>query len=452
MKFFFPNRITVLASKFSYLETAIAILLYTFIGFWLSPNDPLLIEYYPFYLIILVTILVLFHGLSNALFSMFIVMMVFKRGYAQFPTRFFLELVILLLVLGLFHYIWEKKLRQNESILAFKEAKLDELSNAFYTLKISHDQIEKNYVFKPRSLRTNIIDIKKSFNKQGDHVSYFLKLLANSFFVTKAELFFVQKNKLYTTDDTNFTTEIKLKDLMLTKAIEGKKAVYVSSFENNQTDYIAAIPAVYNKEVKAVFLIKSMPFLSFNRDSMSNITVLLNYFMLETIKWQSIYDNISNNRQYRANPLAEIFANQSTLLQRQDLDTDFYYELSTLYNIKIDFDVSSTLLILNVSDKLLAHLLLDYAKRYLRALDLVTSHLIDDGIVMISLLFPFSEKSSAQGFLTRLLQMVKIKEEDPRLLFSMFDVYDIELAKEFAHLKTTDAVAEQINTPNLQCS
>lgn len=434
MKLFFSNRITIPVSNFSYLETIIALLLYTFIGFLIAPSDPLLITYYPFYLIILLTILVLFYGFSNALLIIFILMLLFKIGYVEFPIKVYLELTILLLVLGQFHYIWAKKLLQNKSMLTYKVSKLDELSNAFYTLKISHDQIEKNYIFKPMSLRTNIEDIKKSFNEKGDHVSHFLKMLSSSFFVNEAQLFFLHKNKLYNADDTTFSREIVIKDLMLIKAMEDKKSVYVSSFKNDQTEYIAAIPALHNKEVKAIFLIKSMPFLSFNRDSMSMITVLLNYFILESIKWKSVSLSISNELKKIENPLSKVFENQSLLLRRKDLDTDFYYELSTLHNIKTDFDVSSTLLILKVTDKLLAQLLLDYAKKRLRVLDLVTSHLIEDETTVISLMFPFSAQSSAYGFFCRLLKMVNIEEQDPRLIFSMFNVSDLDLANEFANL------------------
>ena len=99
------------------------------------------------------------------------------------------------MIIGQFHYLWGKKQLQNKSVLAYKIAKLDEVSNAFYTLKISHDQIEKNYVFKPMSLRSNILEIKKSFKDKEDYVEQFLGLLENSCNVTISGVFVVEKGK-----------------------------------------------------------------------------------------------------------------------------------------------------------------------------------------------------------------------------------------------------------------
>ena len=450
-KSFFSKRITIPVSKFSYVESITAMGIFIFIGFFIDPQDPLLIKYHAFYVVTLITILTLFHGLISAILCICIAALVFNFGYSEFPTRFFLQLTVLVLIIGQFHYLWAKKQLQNKSVLAYKIAKLDEVSNAFYTLKISHDQIEKNYVFKPMSLRSNVLEIKNSFKDKEDYVKHFLGLLENSFFVTKSELCFVEKGKVYGSGDPTFSKEINVTDLMLKKVLSDKKSVYVNSFTNEQTEYIAVIPALYHSEVKAVLLIKSMPFLAFNRDSLSTISVLFNYFILEQIKWKAIDASIVSGLKYIESPLSKIFDNQSVLLRRKDLDDTFYFELFSLQLIKNDFDVSSTLLILKIADKLVSHLLLENAKKLLRSLDLVTSHTVTNNIVVISLLFPFSDKSSAQGFLTRLLKTVQIEESDSRLLYSMFDVDDLDLPKQFAELKETD-VAPKINkTMNDEC-
>jgi hypothetical protein len=79
----------------------------------------------------------------------------------------------------------------------------------------------------------------------------------------------------------------------------------------------------------------------------------------------------------------------------------------------------------------LAHLIYEKCSKNLRSLDLVAKHQAKDCSV-ISLLFPLAGESSAQGFLARLFTLVDIKEDDPRMKFSLFSLADIELIEEFS--------------------
>ncbi|MDQ7066885.1 MAG: hypothetical protein Q9M40_02155 [Sulfurimonas sp.] len=76
--------------------------------------------------------------------------------YPVFAYIEFLVALMMTLIFSEFHYYWGQKIKQAEIQANYRGAKLDELSKAFYTLKISHDQLEKNYVVKPMSIRNSI--------------------------------------------------------------------------------------------------------------------------------------------------------------------------------------------------------------------------------------------------------------------------------------------------------
>lgn len=404
------HRLRKAISKYSYLETAILMMGLLFLGYLIDPSDPALVRYEIFYIIILLAIVTMFHGISNGLFAVFIIALAMKYFYLEFPIDIFLKLFILVLVFGEFHYFWNRKILHNSSKNTYLSMKLDELSKAFYTLKISHDQLEKNYVFKPMSVRNSIRELKEAYVKNQNYYGNFLLLLKKSFNVSEAEFCSVFKDKLYSVYDETHQNEIDKKDPMIEMALRKKTPVYVSSdsVENNSA-YLAVVPVVSGTQVKAILLIKDMPFMSFNKDNLISISIIIAYFLDEREKWK----------------LVEEATNKPIV------DDEFYFELQRLKGIYDEFDVNSTILILKTKDTLLAHLILEKIKENLRSLDLVSTHSFDD-IEALGILFPFADHSSAQGFLTRLLKLLKLKLEDTDIEHSFFDIAELEIVKEYA--------------------
>jgi hypothetical protein len=405
----------LVVSKYSYLETALLVLGFIFFGYLIEPADPLLVHYELIYIVILMTIITMFHGIGNGLLAIFIIALAMDFLYPVFPIEFLLKLFILVLIFGEFHYFWNRKIIQNKSKNSYLRSKLNELSNAFYTLKISHDQLEKNYVFKPMSLRNSIRQLKDAYTEKKDFFKKFLTLLDKSFGVNSAEFCVVKNNKIYSVYDTEFKKKMDSSDPMIEMALAKQSPIYVSSAEvNNNSKFLAVIPAVSDDEVKGLLLITEMPFLSFNKDTLLSISILISYFLDEIEKWNII----------------EKSATKSPLV-----DNEFYFELMRLYKISMEFDVQSTMLVLKSKDRLLAHLVLEKARASLRSLDIVSAHHSDDYEVL-GILFPFADKTSAEGFLTRLLQLLKLDAKDERIEYSFFDVTDLESIRRYAHLET----------------
>ncbi len=406
------HKLRLTVSRYSYLETALILTAFMVIGYLFEPEDPLLIHYEMMYLVLVMMIITLFHGIGNGLVAVLITVSVLQLFYQEFPVREFLYLFILVLVLGEFHYFWNRKIIQNSSKNTYLRIKLDELTNAFYTLKISHDQLEKNYVFKPMSLRNSIRMLKEAYVKEGDYYKEFLTLLHKSFNVSEAELCLVHKDRLYDVYDEKRTDPIGKGDPMVEAAFVKKSPMYVSSQEvQNNSEYLAVIPAVSYDRVKGMLLIKKMPFLSFNKDTLITISVLIAYFIDELEKWHSI-------KSAKDSPVDESFA----------------FELKRVHKLYVKYDVESTILVIKSKDELLSHLIVEMVEKNLRSLDMFSTHKAS-GCEVLAILFPFADEASARGFLQRLFKLMKIEEEDERLEFSLFDISELEIAKRYAEIE-----------------
>lgn len=408
------HKLRLVIAKYAYVETFVVVVLVLLAGYMFDAADPLLIKYEITYIILVLAIITLFHGISNGLFALVLLSVFMKLYYDVFPIREFLHLLILVLVLGEFHYFWNRKIIQNTSKNAYLRIKLDELSNAFYTLKISHDQLEKNYVFKPMSLRNSIRLIKDAYSKEEDYYTEFLTLLKKSFNVSDAQLCYSLKDKLYDVTDKMASRPIGLGDPMVEMAMAKQSPMYVSSQEvKNNSKYLAVIPAVSDDRVKGMLLIRKMPFLSFNKDTLITISVLVAYFLDELEKWKAI-------KLERASSSV--------------LNDEFAFELKRLYKLFVDYEVESTVLVIKTDDELLSHLILEMIQKNLRSLDLLSSHRSLDTYVL-SVLFPFADDASAQGFFKRLLTLLKLQDEDERLEVSFFDISEIMIIQRYAEIE-----------------
>jgi uncharacterized protein (DUF342 family) len=72
------------------------------------------------------------------------------------------------LVASEFNYYWKEHLRKIEEKLKYAEDKLKDLSKDLMLLKLSHDQLEKQYIVKPVSIRSIIQEFKNRFISTPD--------------------------------------------------------------------------------------------------------------------------------------------------------------------------------------------------------------------------------------------------------------------------------------------
>ena len=196
------EKIAKFLHKYSYVETLILITIFLIVGYMIDPKDICILNYDVPFLLILLAVITLFHGFENGILATSIASFAMLIFYESFPYINFLIIMIMVLIFSQFHRYWTRKINKAELEASYKGLKLEELSKAFYSLKISHDQLEKNYVIKPMSVRNalgSITEIDKSLLKdmsvtEKKHQRYkmFLDLLQKSFNVQSGLILYRQ--------------------------------------------------------------------------------------------------------------------------------------------------------------------------------------------------------------------------------------------------------------------
>lgn len=397
---------------YAYIETLIIVLTYLGFGYFLDPKDVCILNGEISYILILLAVITLFHGFESGMLAMGVMAFAMWLFYPSFQYVEFLTTLMMTLLFSEFHYYWEKRINEAEADTQYRNIKLNELSRAFYTLKISHDQLEKNYVTKPMSLRNSIMGIKQLFGDEKKQFNAFLKLLEKSFNVNSAVILYKRNNgtkkEFFDTVAASETLESKVdqKDPLLEKALELSKPIFVSDENVQQSGYIAVIPAVQKEEVVSLLLIEKMPFMSFNRENLTSIAILFEYFFNEVKKQQLLHKD-----------------------ERLDVieDEEYKYEYFRLYNMYKLYKIDSTSLVIKTDSELLATRLYETIDKLLRSLDMVTL-IKHKNLFYVSLLFPLADKAASIGFLNRLFNYIgDVKEDDIEYMtfgYKQIDIYD----------------------------
>ena len=395
----FKAILSKLVKKYEYVESIILISIYLFIGFLLNKNDICMLHYKFPAIFVLLAILVLFYGLEIGIFSMSIFTLILGLFYKPFPMEEFLSMFIMTLIFGQFHYLWMKRISNAELDADYKAEKLNELASAFYSLKISHDQLEKNYIIKPMSIRlileelTNeLLNFKSTGLISANKMLYskLLEILKQSFNLQKGLIIFavdihsdvdIDNVSVVSLEKVEYSNEDIFKNYLVEQAIARKKPIYISHENTEETEFIAAIPTIYKNKVVNVLLIEEMPFTSFERENLTSIAIVLEFVTNEVLKYY-------------------LFGQKNEYIDFIN-DRNFKFEINRLLNIYEKFNKTSTLLVFILDDEIDAIKLYELIEKMLRALDKVI-YIEEKNRFYVIVLFPLNEKQSALGFLNRL--------------------------------------------------
>ena len=242
--------------KFSYLETFILVIIYLIIGAVIDSKDVCMLHSQVSYMLILLSIVTLFHGFESGMLALSLLAIATLYFYPVFENQVFLVALMMTMIFGEFYYFWTKKIRKAEMDSNYQQLKLDELSKSFYALKISHDQLEKNYVVKPMSIRNSIAEIIKE-NKEIDgneklnvnkrtkaYYKQFMILLERSFNVNKSLVIYKlsdddrvlsYENALQSCSGTCDVKRLEdvFDNYLVDKAISRKQAVFINDENGN---------------------------------------------------------------------------------------------------------------------------------------------------------------------------------------------------------------------------
>lgn len=321
-------------------EVILFTLLIGSIGYYIDSADPLLVHSDFSFMVLWLAIVTLFYGLNMGLLmwiSFAIMSFISYRG-DDFFTSLLLENLFFVFLFGLFFSNLHDEMDKYKIKNKYLQLRLKELTNAFFTLKISHDKLESIYIIQPASFRFVISEIleRSNHNTAEESAENTLKVLKKFFSVNSAMIFRVKRDKLHqcfaSVGDIN--SNIGQGDKLIEEVLTHKKAMYLSDLEDKaQTSYIYAVPFLDKRNnIVALLIVKEIPFLYYNQDTLLKINVVFNYIWTEYKKRDSLDRIRRKNRE--AVPLKD------AQHERQDI-VDFKLEVIRLSNILKDYKIDS---------------------------------------------------------------------------------------------------------------
>ncbi len=167
--------------------------------------------------------------------------------------------------------------------------------------------------------------------------------------------------------------------------------------------------------VYGLLVIEKMPFMSFNKDNLSSSAILLNYMFYEIHKVETVKRMGSFLKEY---------------------EIDFRFEAYRLFSINRDYKMTSTVLILRVTDRLKAKLLKESIEKNVRVLDSVSFAELSENLYLIGVIFIFAHKSSMEGFMNRIKDSMDMPEmdRDGDIKQMVFSIDEVDLIEKFSRI------------------
>jgi len=408
------------------------------IGYYFDKKDALLIHHDFSFLILWLAIVTLFYGLAMGLVMWITFAVLTTFLYLEDPIyiTILLENLAFVFLFGLFFSNLHSEIDKAKIENRYLHLRLKELTSAFFTLKISHDKLESIYITQPASFRFVISEVLESCEHNTPELSAknSLKVLKKFFAVNSAMIYRVNKGSLGRCFSSigNIDINVKKDDKLIEEALSNKKAIYLKDLEEKeQTAYIYAVPFLDKRnKVVALLIVKDIPFLFYNEDTLLKINVVFTYIWTEYKKRASL-DRIESNREKNS---ISVYENH----ERQDI-VDFKLEIERLTNILNGFKIESRVYAISTESEHINREIVEffYLNEELEILDMYIS-LECKGRYIHFILFPFMSLPSmyekAKNLDARIESLEeRLKAKLPQKKLSFIDTKHVSV-KDFSFL------------------
>ena len=320
----------------------------------------------------------LYYGLLVGVISVGIIFTIIYLFSHTFNLTFFLDTLLIALLGGEFYFYANLKALQLEEQIEYLSEKLRRISRSAFFTKLSHDNLEKNYLVKPYSIRKLVFDIA-TYKKKDD----FLLFLANQFSILSFALVEKEKEYKFHLDEVNKENEI-IEEMLFKKEI-----IYLKDREG---EYLAAIPILNSKdELVAYIVIKDISFLKFDIENLIAIQFICNYYYI-------LLEENEMMKQYKNSEYCKYISCKSIV------EMDKIVKLNKIGNIESSF------LIFEI-DKVNSETFENFLQNGLRILDFFEKIKFENKYKFIVVL-PFTSKEGAYFFAKRILDRFSFINED----------------------------------------
>ena len=367
------------------------------IGLGFYPEDPFTIHA-PFPWIWLGAVLVaLRYGIGYSLVPLIVNVAAFYLAQRQglvaagFPKVFFIGGVMLTMLCGQFSTLWNARLRRATQLSDHAEDRLEQLSRAFYVLRVSHDRMEQNLIIRPVTLRGALIDLRRLLAIHGgelnsDIAGRLLSLLSQYCSIECAAIHRLDGRHLEHTPVAviGTTSPPVSSDELVRRVFEEGATSYHAVSElssDEQSRYRVVAPLrVSDGRTLGMLLVEKMPFLALNRENLQVLGVLLGYFADQTH--------------------AAVTAG-AILTAWPDCPPIFAGEVIKLARLRKEFGIESSLVAIAMGSDPRREQVISRIVRLQRGLDYLWRTHIDDREFVITLM-PFAGTVAVEGYLARI--------------------------------------------------
>lgn len=324
--------------------------------------------------------------------------------YIPFPYEQVIWNLMLILICSEFRYYWLQRIKNAETELEYLKFQISKLRKELFLLRLSHEQLEFNYIVRPYSLRRMILELKEKLLKdfsEEEIMQYFLSLLSQNFKVYKAVLYKESKGKFTPIASIGQELEpLDENDPLIKLVVETEQPRYLPpkalkdfSTDKNYFKYLAVIIAKGEKK-KILMTIKDILFVNLNEEVLNYMVILLQY-VLEDIEI--------------AEELRKFYSTSTSICN----DFDFLKEFFKMYNLNKKLGIPSSIVIFNYED--INQSIKYEIRQHIRGIDMVC--FIKEKKLILFLL-PFTAIAGAVSFAER----IRKNFEDLKLL----GIYKVE--------------------------
>lgn len=420
-----------------WLETVALTLITPLFGFFLNKNDPFFVQADFPWLWFGPLLVALRYGVASALSSVaLLVVLWFGMSYsilanAVFPLHFMLGGSLLTLIAGQFSTVWATKLRRSDLLSGHASERFEQLSRAYFMVRHSHDQLEQNLIMRPVTLRQAIVELRGILMESDGTLS---REMAQELLVLLTHYCSLSSAAIYALRDGVPDMEplaqcgqgaaLRKDDLLLRSAVESSHTAYQAAnrlTSEDQSCYLVAAPIRTSSGcLLGVLLVTDMPFMALHRETLQILAVLLAYFA-DDVEAAGI-----------ARTLITVYT---------DCPSAFGAELVKMTRLKRELDITSTLVVINLSPGPQRDELCMLLERQQRGLDHSWRRDIGWGVQFVTLM-PFSGTASAEGYQARLDSVLKkqcqMSLQSPGISYKHTLVSGEEPLTQLAHLLAED--------------
>jgi len=341
-----------------------------------NPKDPLFFDS-PFNIyFFLMSIMALFYGFSGGITIMLLYFIMEFLYYGKINFYDLSHFFISLFIFGEFHYFWQRRINLLEEKSNYLNERLTLLGTNYYILKLSHDELEKNYILKPYSIRNILYEIRETLKKEFSNAhEKFLMLLKKVFKIENASFYLKENDKLKPVANLGEKIELDYNDPLIEDVLNNKELVFVDVSKHTESKYLAVIPMVsLEDEIKGLLVIKEIPFFNFNKETLLTISLFLTYYI-------NHYFFVLENKKYL------------------HFEPEMVNEIKKLIKLYEKFNIESHIIKIAAREK-------DHHKieSSLRNSDILFKH--KDFLIII---LPFSSAISVENFINRIKKVCKFE-------------------------------------------